>query len=151
MKYVALFLLSIMSAFAGETPYEWKAGTIVPTETVALAAAVAEKATRYQIANPLPTVYVLSAEDMDAMLPGNYGLVRYSDPTRVYLNEIIPANIRFAVLVHELVHIMQARSGVVPTDCLSNAANELEAYSASYRYLSVAGVKAPVHIRFECR
>lgn len=150
MKYVALLLLFVSSAMAADAPYTWAAGTMVPEATVKMAASIAAKITGYNVPDPLPAAYVLKDADMDAMLPETYGIVVYKDPTKIFLNEIIPSDTRFAVLVHEMVHVMQARVGLIPTNCMSNAANELEAYSASARFLAAAGLLIPIAIKIEC-
>lgn len=135
---------------AGDVPYAWSAGTIVPVKTVEMAARIASDITRYEVPNPLPTALVLTSAEMDAMLPGNYGLVRYKDSTKIFLNVDIPSDTRFAVLVHEMVHIMQIRAGLAPADCLSSVANELEAYSAGTRYLAAAGIHIPITVALSC-
>lgn len=151
MKYVALFLMMVSVAVSAGTPYVWKSSTTVPQETVQAAARIASQSTRYPIPDSLPIAVVMTSAEMEALVPNAYGLVAYKDPTRIMLNVDIPSDLRFAVLVHEMVHIMQIHAGRIPVDCHSNMANELEAYAASAGFLARSGnTHVPVSVNFRC-
>lgn len=151
MKCVAVFLTLMLSGAVSAQPYVWSANTTIPAPIVQRAAEIAAKVARYPVPKPLPTVYVLTDAAMDAVRPNIHGFVRYNDPGRVFLNADMPADVRFAVLVHEMVHVMQARAGRHPFDCHSNMANELEAYSASSWYLTLSGNShVPMRVEFSC-
>jgi hypothetical protein len=152
VKSIVLALALLFSAQAApEAVYVWGSGTTVPVELVQRAAIIASKLTRYPVPQTLPVAHVLTDAEMDAIMPDTYGLVAYRDPSRILLNVNIPSDRRFAVLVHEMVHVMQSHAGRVPFDCHTNAANELEAYSAAMAYLTISGnTHIPLTVHFSC-
>lgn len=67
------------------------------------------------------------------------GLFSFKEMNTVYLRADMPAQLRGAILVHEITHWLQAHNGVPSaTTCAEAAAIEVEAYAASYRYMILA-------------
>lgn len=56
-------------------------------------------------------------------------------PDIIYVNILTPPELRAAAIVHEIVHWLQEKNGVIPTTCDQINAVEAEAYVTDFRYL----------------
>lgn len=137
--FAAIAALSLSAAHSAAN--DWYVGLTVPQETVQRYLSVTSKLTRYPRPGFIPTVVVISDEEATkAVGYPVYGFVRYDRPQIVYLNVDIPVELRPAVLVHELTHVLQSANGHIPNGtCIGFQSNELEAHAASTRFLALIG------------
>lgn len=156
-KLLSLILAITFSAVAlADTP-GWQTGAVASQNAVQQVLAVALKLNPQYKAPPfLPVMLVVE----DATLSGKicpdgsckvWGAVEYAKPEVIYLNVTTPPELREAVMVHEMVHVLQAASGHIPSDCYTAQADELEAHAAGMRYLSAQGFTGEINLPdFSC-
>jgi hypothetical protein len=89
-----------------------------------------------------PEVYVVSDDVLHTMACGSEpcpslrAVTLWEKQHRIYLSAAIAPNRRNDVLLHEIVHWLQMRSGWMnePFNCPDSVAHEVEAYAVQYAY-----------------
>jgi len=145
---IAALLFTAMPAGA------WQNGQVIFGEAIAPLAAEAARLTRYPVPDKLPDILIVDDETMGALgCPSRcLGLVHMQEPEVIYLNVSTPQELRSAIVVHELVHIMQSYAGRnLDGTCLAFQSNELEAHATSARFLWERGYRGELPLpSFSC-
>ena len=153
MKYVAVFLASALLGPVSPVEFDWKAGSEIPGTVVRPLFEAAARLSRYPLTATTPTVVIRSNAEFQAeFCPGEdcmvFGSFYERLPNVIFINELTPEWRRAVTVVHESVHYLQHRAGVLVPSCLGVSAAELEAHAAAFRYMidnRVEGDMTPPH------
>jgi len=150
---LAALLLLTAPAFAKEYP-----STSIDAKHVKTLMLEAARLSKYPKAKKFPEVVVLAKADFNEVIgsDGVWGFFAPSDPDHIVLNGAVDPTMWDTIIVHELVHFLQWKAGLLAEanlTCEDRQWVEQEAFVASYRFeLARGGMNhGMITIKMKCR
>jgi len=152
----ALLIAFLLSAPA--RPEQMQATVLNPQITEQLLRE-AVRLSRYPMPDTWPEIAVISEENFNKASGGIEGAIGFFSPKQpeyLFLNASMDSGIGATVIVHEFVHYLQFKAGLLPVEgvsCETRRWIEQEAHVISYRFdVESGGVVHPmVLVQMECK